>query len=490
MALLRSRRLEQVLGAPLSELKFAHVASLADGRVPEQHDVEFKSQLYGQSERARRDLASDVAAMANTTGGIIFLGVQEDAHACASAVSAVDLKDEHVTRMYQIIASNVFPTPLVAIESYPNPDNEEVGVVAIFVPRSPMSPHAVFVNESSLRYPRRHGTTTVHLREAEVAESYRRRFNGIMDRYMETQRVEADLVARLNLDQVFVVVTLVPDLEAEFALDQLAFQRFQQELQHPSASEILDGRSWLHFSLRRGRLTASNRIQDGRASFRACELHTKGVGTCATAIASCGSDIPPAPESRIPDEETVLAIVEGLRFVGRHARDRAGTGGFATVRGSIVNISKEHPAHLINRRGFHDPLGRQPIDAPPIAECSFDIDDLATDGAPLIVAAHRLASELFQEFGVPESLQLTAEGAIRLPYWDQSRRPQLEKWAKHAVFLRSMKSDTTPKQYSANNSRGRVGSNLLCFALAAKSLPGVVLVVVNRWELLLQVGGR
>ncbi|WP_146173749.1 hypothetical protein [Saccharothrix carnea] len=58
-----------------------------------------------------------------------------------------------------------------------NPDRPGTGFILIAVPRSPLGPHAVVVNDS-LRYPRRHGRMTTYLSESDVAQAHRDRFTG------------------------------------------------------------------------------------------------------------------------------------------------------------------------------------------------------------------------------------------------------------------------------------------------------------------------
>jgi predicted HTH transcriptional regulator len=51
--------------------------------------LEFKGELYGGNDRAKRDLAGDVAALANTAGGVLLLGVTEDDQARATELPGV-----------------------------------------------------------------------------------------------------------------------------------------------------------------------------------------------------------------------------------------------------------------------------------------------------------------------------------------------------------------------------------------------------------------
>lgn len=104
MAAFRSRRLEGLFGARLDAVSYGQVASLKTNAVSESYDLEFKGQLYGGNNTAKRDLAGDVAALANTAGGALLLGVAEDEQARVTELPGVALSDDEVLRIRNIVA--------------------------------------------------------------------------------------------------------------------------------------------------------------------------------------------------------------------------------------------------------------------------------------------------------------------------------------------------------------------------------------------------
>jgi hypothetical protein len=78
MVALRSARLEALLGSSLELVQHAELMTLVSNQVPEAFDLDFKSEMYGSSDREKRDAATDVAALANTAGGLLVLGIEED----------------------------------------------------------------------------------------------------------------------------------------------------------------------------------------------------------------------------------------------------------------------------------------------------------------------------------------------------------------------------------------------------------------------------
>ena len=149
--------------------------TLISNQVAEAFDLDFKCEIYGSSERDKHAAATDVAALANTAGGLIIGGIAEDDQARAAVAPGVALSDADEQRIRQIVASRVVPMPVIDVMRVEDPARPGHGLVLIAVPRSLLAPHAVIVNEG-LRYPRRNGATTRYLSEPEVAAAYRERF--------------------------------------------------------------------------------------------------------------------------------------------------------------------------------------------------------------------------------------------------------------------------------------------------------------------------
>ena len=81
---------------------------LVTNAVVEHQRLEYKSQLPGSSKDQRREFARDVAAMENGGGGILVIGVEDDASDAAARITPVSLGVE-VTRLSQICNSLIEP---------------------------------------------------------------------------------------------------------------------------------------------------------------------------------------------------------------------------------------------------------------------------------------------------------------------------------------------------------------------------------------------
>jgi hypothetical protein len=438
MVALRSARLEALLGSDLEQVHHSQLMTLISNQVAEAFDLDFKSEMYGLSDRDKRDAATDVAALANTAGGLLILGVEEDNQARASAAPGVVLSEADERRIRQIVGSHVVPMPVIDVLRIPDPARTGYGLVLIAVPRSPFAPHAVLVNEG-LRYPKRNGPTTRYLSEPEVADAYRERFAAAHRQVDRVREIEADALHRLATtdDQVWIVVSLVPDLPGELVIDQTALSAARTELIGQGPLIMPTSVHWLRVSIGRRRLLADGTRDNSRlARYLSTDLHHDGAGVFGASVLIRGpSEVASTtgePEARLVNDELVVnGILSGLRFLARYARDRAAAGGNALIRAQLYPVGPQQPLRLGYRRsGFVDSLGtRIMTDAVALSERVAPLDGVAAGGPDLVSATYLLASDVFQEFGWAEAAQLTRDGGVRLPYWNRDWQPHVGQWA-------------------------------------------------------------
>jgi hypothetical protein len=211
-------RLTDVLGATPSDVREQHLQALVENGVREDGDLDFKQARYGNSDQERREFAGDIAAMANDRGGLIVIGIRDENDVAAEA-TPVELVDGEEGRLRQTAAGDLAPYAPFDIRVVETSDDPERGYYLLIVPPSPLRPHAVRKGRD-LRYPRRDGTTTRWLTEAEVADMYRDRFRQATD---QTERLTAVLEVGLSgidtSEGACVAVGLVPTTSGSMSID-------------------------------------------------------------------------------------------------------------------------------------------------------------------------------------------------------------------------------------------------------------------------------
>src|SRR5260370_40359698 len=111
MAALRSRRLDALLGVSLDTAEYGHFEALVSAQVSESFDLDFKAGLCGSAEKGKHDLAADVAALANTAGGLLILDIPGDKEARAAAAPGVAISDQKIRRVHPRAAALGAPLP-------------------------------------------------------------------------------------------------------------------------------------------------------------------------------------------------------------------------------------------------------------------------------------------------------------------------------------------------------------------------------------------
>ena len=437
MVNLRSRRLEMMLGAPLDQLNAQHVRALPENGVTEDVDLDFKRDTYGKAEKSTRELAKDVAAFANTAGGVIVIGVAE-AQGRAASTPGTDITDSEVRRLRQLIATGVAPLPTVDILPIPDPAlGQDRGYLLVAVPRSPAAPHAV-QKDDGLRYPRRHGTTTHYLSEPEVATAYRNRLQGLTDQQARLDQVDRDAGTRLTrATDPWVLVSLVPDLLGHLPLNLLTHGELHTALFGQAATIV-------HTGIRFMRVTVGQRCfiaDDARLTTAATaervllQLHTDGSGVYAHRLHDLAQrrGAQRGPTHMLLQEELAMGVLSGLHHLGIHARDRAHAGGTALLRVTLLAADDDRRCE-IGEVDFSGLTGTRTVTLPlQTAAISAALDELADPGAGLISAAAMLGNDIVQAFGRTELEQFDVDGTLQMR-WSSATADHFARWAdEHSI---------------------------------------------------------
>ena len=295
----------------------------------------------------------------------------------------------------------------------------------------------MLVNEG-LRFPRRNGVTTRYLSEPEVATAYRERFADAHRQDDRARQIEQEALGRLadDADRCRIVVSLVPDLPGELFIDEATVRGVRGELVGAHPMIMHTSLSWTRVAVGRRCLLVSDPMGNSLAAkWLSAELHHDGAGVFAVNASDAARNarmggLATQGERWLHDEHAVNGILTGLRFLSRHARDRAAAGGDALVHAQVHPVNRGTVYLSSGGRGMSDLFSEQSPPAPAHpAEAVAPLDSLAIDGPDLVAAAYLLASELFQTFGRSEAAQLTRDGQLRLPYWGREWQSDVQAWA-------------------------------------------------------------
>lgn len=129
---------------PLSAVVEADLRRLVDDGAREDRTLEFKRESYAGSDDARAEFLADVSALANTLGGDIVLGIDEE-QGVATALPGLGANldaDQEILRLTQMAQSGLQPR-LAALEMWAVPLAKGGSALVIRVGHSYQGPHRV-----------------------------------------------------------------------------------------------------------------------------------------------------------------------------------------------------------------------------------------------------------------------------------------------------------------------------------------------------------
>ena len=160
-------------GKLLRETVSSDIATLVPDDVPESVELDYKEKLPGEPGSERREFARDVAAMANTSGGVLLYGIAErveDGKKTGLPEKIVGVgeivPDHELRRLEQVIREQTDPRLTGCdVRAFSLPSGEIV--VGVGVPRSLLAPHAV-----AGAYYRRGGTSNYCVPTLELRQMF------------------------------------------------------------------------------------------------------------------------------------------------------------------------------------------------------------------------------------------------------------------------------------------------------------------------------
>jgi hypothetical protein len=390
--------LQTALGEQSPVLSFSMVERACALAIEERTDLDWKSQLPLTSQDAegkrsqQAELAKDIAAMANSGGGLIVYGVQEvqDPNSCAAErVEPVGLLTDLVLQQIRQVAGNLVYPPVVGLDllGLAPDDNPAGGVLALYVPDSADAPHLVHPARQHGDYfmvPWRDGPHTQRMVERQVAAAYRAREQSARTRAQQLEDVWDASARAAQTGAVWVLAVAVPDRPAPRPRDLTLEQSraIFDAVCRPgrpgafSALDLLSGeptRRGLKRFLRTARRELSTGM--GSATVRArAEVH--GDGTIVVACTRAGAF--PRESAGVSGDHVAIADLEQvgvdlLRLLVSNQRTRGIRSSYAARIGitSATQVFRRLDGALLGQFvPFTEDqriIGFQPVDGPILA---------------------------------------------------------------------------------------------------------------------------
>jgi hypothetical protein len=414
-------RLIDIFGGRPEDITEEHLSRLVAGGVREDADLDFKQERYGSTDSDKREMAADIAAMANDRGGLIIIGIRDE-NDVAVEPTPVELVDGEEARIRQTAAGNIAHHISFEIRVVPSESHPTRGYYLLIVPPSTLRPHAVR-QDHNLRFPRRDGTTKRWLSEPEVADTYRDRYGLATDQAARVEQVLDEGFGAMDLDgDAFIGLAMVPTGLGSMAIDLArvgAIERWIRELGAPNYLEGFFEPGVLPTAgVGAHRVTLTSlRDTEQRPNWQYVELFEDGTGFACTHLSDVRDPRSEHPDTWILNEGLVLNLGRCLHLLGRHAVENCGAWGDALVGVRLVGHAMRL-AHLQRTGGPERAAeiagGRELQEA--VSRHTLVVEAASTLGPALSAATRLVATDLFHAFGSAEVRQIDGAGTLRARY--------------------------------------------------------------------------
>jgi len=167
--------LHRLLGNPPGPITDEFIDEAVKVKLAETTDLDWKAKLPETKSVATSEFPKDIAAMANSGGGVIVYGVKDSGEAeAAERCDVGDFGDSQETLLRRAAISAITP-PVFGLDIRPL-GQDGCRCVVVVVPATVDGPHLVYRNEY-FGAPIRNGAHTVWMKEPEIERMYRARFD-------------------------------------------------------------------------------------------------------------------------------------------------------------------------------------------------------------------------------------------------------------------------------------------------------------------------
>jgi len=156
---------------PLEHIVLSDINALLENSISEGRTLDYKRDLYGNTNADKKDFLIDVSALANTVGGYIVIGIEEEG-GIPTQVHGVEIPDVDKAKQYfnNLLRDSAEP-PIRGVEYHAIDVPGGRRVFIIETPRSISRPHAVKF-QSYFRFHGRHSSGTYQFEVDDIRRAF------------------------------------------------------------------------------------------------------------------------------------------------------------------------------------------------------------------------------------------------------------------------------------------------------------------------------
>lgn len=341
--------IHRALGLEASDLSLDLIEQAVEHGVEESNDLDWKKVPYNvKHPKWDEEAAKDIAAMANSGGGWIVFGVDEDGtNNAASRINAVEWSADTQQRLLRTAYSKIGP-PVLGLEFFEFPYRAG-SVVIMRIPDSRDAPHFARKGDNAFVAPRRNGPHTEFMSDREIERGFRERFQYADDQERLLQdRFERACTALPPEKGVFLAIAAIPFEPVSERKPASQNDVYQYTLKPPIPELLRKGTEslWEHGDVKKGmrqwvlrndpRSSGAFRkyLYDDATVLGAYRLGLLFDGEKATPYYPVGL------VNHCMSSHLESAIIDFITVLRTHAEERRSNGGFR-IRAGLVGVGNE-----------------------------------------------------------------------------------------------------------------------------------------------------
>jgi len=152
-------------GKALIDVSIDDINTIVHNKIPESRIIDYKLELYPETDAGNKEFLKDISAFANTVGGYLIFGIHEK-NGAPVEIKGIEFTDfdKIQLRFENLLRTGVDP-PIRGVESKPFDFKDSKKIIVTHVPKSISRPHVVKIKKHYRFYGR--NSSGVHMLEVD-----------------------------------------------------------------------------------------------------------------------------------------------------------------------------------------------------------------------------------------------------------------------------------------------------------------------------------
>jgi hypothetical protein len=222
-----------IFSKPLKDVEEQDIQRLINDQIEESIHLDYKREIT-PSPKGKKELAKDVSAFANSRGGVIIYGIEEEENEdripVPVRITGIDCGVDRES-VENVILNSIKPRVHVDIRRIQFESDSSICILIILIPQSPLAPHMLTVGKEN-KYYKRFNFSSVPMEEYEVRQIFELNYQ-IRERTSQIEKEKNKYLKDQNNDNhPWICMLSIPGtpLENLFPVDESTLKWLREDI--------------------------------------------------------------------------------------------------------------------------------------------------------------------------------------------------------------------------------------------------------------------